>query len=372
MIEYLEVRSKQNRELIGIIDGFVSVIWHSAYFGVGDFEVYAPATMRHLELLQKGNYITRPNDNRVGIIENLSISNNAQDGLMITASGRFAKSILDRRHIYQLNGKTNTATILRGNVEENIRKLVTDNAINCAFDSRRNIPILQLGELSGIPDIIVDDDGNATQKQVSFANLLEYTESVLEEYGLGSIITLDDESKMFLYKVYSGTNRSIESNTPIIFSREFDNLSESNYSINTQGKKTAALIGGEGEGLDRFYSLLAGAESGLDRRETWVDASSISQSYQEGETEKTYTDEEYKAMLDAQGKQELAVLKDEESFEGSLVIDGGVWRLNEDYFLGDVVTVQDNTLGKVVNVRITEVTEVQDSDGYIVEVTYRS
>lgn len=372
MIDYLGILSKQNRELIGIIDGFVSAIWHSVYFGVGDFEIYAPATARHLELLQEGNYVTRSDDKRVGVIENLAITNNAQDGLMITASGRFAKSILDRRHIYQLSGKTNTATILRGNVEENIRKLVTDNAINCPADTRRNIPILQLGELSGIPDIIIDDEGHATQKQVSFANLLEYTEEVLEEYELGSIITLDDESKKFLYKVYSGTNRSIESNTPVVFSREYDNLSDSNYSINTQMKKTAALIGGEGEGLDRFYSLLAGSESGLDRRETWVDAASISKSYKEGETEKTYTDEEYKAMLDSQGKQELAVLTDVESFDGSLIVDGGVWRLNEDYFLGDIVTVQDNTLGKVANVRITDVTEVQDADGYVVEITYRS
>lgn len=370
MIEYVEVRRKSDREIIGIIDGAKSVIWHSVYYGVGDFEIYAIASEKNIELLQKDYYITRPNNDEIGIIESVTSSYSTEDGKMIVASGRFAKSILDRRQIYNLSGKTNTATILSGKVESAVRSLVVNNIISCSFDTNRNVSYLKLGALANIPAIIVDENGNATQKQVSYENLFDYTEEVLKEYKLGARITLDDSNNNFLYTVYQGADRSADNtdgNEPIVFSQEYDNLSESNYSYNNKLKKTAALIGGEGEGLDRFYSLVAGTETGLERRETWIDASSINKTYKDDEdVEHTYTDPEYKAMLDAEGKQQLATKIAEESYEGSINVDGGIWKLNEDYYLGDIVTFQDNKLDKYASVRITELTEVQDENGYAV------
>ena len=38
MISYVEILNTE-RELIGIIDTAKSIIWHSVYFGVGDFEI---------------------------------------------------------------------------------------------------------------------------------------------------------------------------------------------------------------------------------------------------------------------------------------------------------------------------------------------
>lgn len=376
MLENLEIRSKNTREVIGLVDGANSILWHSVYFGVGDFEIYISATKQYLELLQHGNYIARQDDSEIGIIENVQIINSIQDGMMLIASGRFAKSILDRRQIYNLSGTTNTPTILRGNVEVNIRKLVSDNAINCTFDSARNIPILELGQLSNIPYVIVDENGNATQKQVSYDNLLTYSDSVLEEYDLGSIITLNNTSGQLLYTVYEGVDRSInnvDGNSPVIFSQEYDNLSESNYSYDLSQKKTTALIGGEGEGLERFYSLLSGSEQGMERRETWVDASSLNRTYKdENNEEKAYTDQEYTAMLHAQGKQSLAMLKPIETFDGSILINGGIWKLNRDYRLGDIVTIEDKRINKYANVRITEILESQDENGYTAEITYKN
>lgn len=368
MIEYVEIRQKSDREIIGLIDVAQSIIWHSKYYGVGDFEIYAAATTKHVELLKEDNYVTRPNDIEIGIIESVQ-KTTSKDGDMLVASGRFAKSILDRRHIYKLSGKTNTPTILSGKVETAVRSLVTNNAINCSFDSRRNISILQLGALSNIPAIIVDEDGNTTQKQVSYENLLEYTDELLQEYKLGSTITLDDATNKLKYSIYEGANRSIDNNDgnePIIFSQEYDNLTGSEYLLAKSTKKTAALIGGAGEDLERFYSLIPGTETGLDRRETWVDASSLNKTYKnEGESqEHEYTDAEYRAMLNAKGKQELAIAKTTENFTGDININGGQWRLNEDYWLGDIVTFQDNIINKYKNVRITEITEVQDENGY--------
>lgn len=371
MIEYVEIRGADTN-IIGIIDTTQSVIWHAVYFGVGDFEIYAPATPEIVGLLLSGHYVTRPDNAEVGIIEKIGIANDIEGGRMITASGRFVKSILDRRVIYNLTGSSNKATILRGNVETAVREVVSDNAIACAFDASRNIDLLVLGDVAGIPLRIVDANGKAARKQVSYGNLLEYTDGLLQEYGIASRCIL--AGGKFNYVVYTGADRSSgnkSGNGPIVFSQEFDNLVSSNYEHDTAGEKNVALLGGEGEGTARFYSLLTSGKTGLQRREIFIDASSIAKTYtDENEEEQTYTDAEYKEMLDTKGKQDLTPLVDVETFAGVIDTTNGNYVYGRDFGLGDIVTVQDNDLGKYINVRISEVTEVQDADGYTVEVNY--
>lgn len=372
-IEYIEILDT-TKTPIGIIDTAKSIIWHNVYFGCGDFEIYCQATEAHLTLLKIGNYVSRNGTNDVGIIESINVTFTLQDGYMIVASGRFAKSILDRRLIYKLSGNTNTPTILSGKVEVAARRLVLDNAINCSFDSRRNIPNFALGALKNFAPIIVDENGNAAQKQVSYQNLLEYTDELLHEYGYGAKVTINDSNKNFLYTVYTGTDRS-KDNTggfdPVIFSIEYDNLNSSDYLYNEKPLKNAALIGGEGEGLERFYSLLTGGKTGLQLREIFVDASSINKTYKDdNDQEQTYTTAQYTALLKQQGQQALLKQIVEEKFNGDINVNFGVWQLDRDYFIGDTITIQDNLLGIYINTRITETTEVQDENGYSVDVVF--
>ena len=65
MIEYVEIRSAETRELLGIVDTAKSIIWHRMYYGIGDFEVYAPCSSKNVVLLVEGNYVTR-NANELG------------------------------------------------------------------------------------------------------------------------------------------------------------------------------------------------------------------------------------------------------------------------------------------------------------------
>lgn len=372
MIEYVEIRGSDTN-IIGIIDVATSVIWRTVYFGVGDFEIHAPATPEILSLLQVGHYVTRPNNDEIGVIEKVYLPESTNEGATITASGRFVKSLLDRRLIYNLTGNSNKATILRGNVENAVREVVKNNAVACPFDSKRNIALFALGDTAGIDINIVDANGNSAEKQVSYENLLEYTDGVLEEYGLAAKCVL--QYGKFLYFVYSGIDRSINNsggNKPIIFSKEFDNLKSNEYTFDESTEKNVALIGGEGEGINRFYSLLSKGESDLQRREIFIDASSISKAYKdENDVEKTYTDAQYKAMLDAQGKQDIAPLVATETFSGVIDATNGNYRFGRDFALGDIVTVQNNKIGKYVNVRIREALESQDEKGYTVEVKYQ-
>lgn len=372
MIEYIEVRENGGINVIGIIDT-ATIIWRSVYFGVGDFEIHAKASPEIVSLLQAGRYVTRPDNDEVGVIEKVYLPENTNEGETITASGRFVKSMLDRRLIYNLTGNSNKATILRGNVENAVREVVKNNAIACPFDSKRNIALFALGDVLGADLTIVDANGNAAEKQVSYENLLTYTDGVLEEYGLSAKCVLQNGA--FLYTVYNGVDRSInnsDGNLPVIFSKEYDNLISSEYTYDETTEKNVALIGGEGEGIDRFYSLLEKGESDLQRREIFIDASSISKAYKdESDVEQTYTDEEYKTMLDAKGKQDVAPLVITEAFNGAIDVTNGNYVFGRDFTLGDIVTVQNNRLNKYINVRIRETLECQDENGYSVEVKYQ-
>jgi hypothetical protein len=371
-IDYVEIRDEYTN-LLGIVDTAQSVIWRSVYFGVGDFELYVQATPDIIELLQAGRLVTRPDDLEVGIIEKINIENNQQDGMMLTVSGRFAKSILERRLIYNLSGNANTPTILRGNVETEVRRVIEENAINCPFDSRRNIPQLALGALNYLPQVIVDENGEDAQKQVSFQNLLTYTDELLQEYGLGSTVILDKDAGLLRYVIYEGVDRrwgNVTGFEPILFSKDFDNLTSSSYAYDETPEKNFALIGGAGEDAERFYSVVAGWQEGLQRRELWVDASSLNRTYKDdSDVEHTYSDSEYSAMLQADGAQKLAAQKTAEHFDGSIDIQNSRWQYNQDFTLGDIVTMQDDEIGKYIDVRLLEILEVQDENGYSIEAT---
>lgn len=435
MIDYIEIRNA-SLSLIGLVDTAKSIIWETQYFGAGAFEVYTAATPQAVALLQCGNFITRADNEGVGIIEAVSIVFNAQDGRMITSSGRLAKSILDRRVIAYINGSTNYATTFSGNVERSARGLVQDNIIACYKDKARKIPytarnisIIQLGALAGLT-------ATTESRQVNCDNLLTYTDEFLQQYGYGAKMILSGGK--LNYTVYSGINRSIGNaagNEPVIFSEDFDNLVGSNYSLDETASKTFALVGGEGEGNDRYYTECNAAQSGLARREVFIDSSLTREVFEdkftgngieikddagthiEGTTSFAlshaataivsvtvdgkeaawrfnattgvlsfsvaplnglevvvqYTDDnEYRQQLNEAGMQELEQLIIIEGFEGSIDLTNSSFDYGADFEIGDIVTVQDNSINKYINVRVISVTEVQDDNGYTINVGFEA
>ena len=374
MIEYLEVRNS-NREIIGILDDFQSIIWETNYYSTGAFEVYLRAVPQYINVLQIGNYVTRPDDENIGIIENINVEYSEEFGKMIAASGRFAKSILDRRIIYNASGNTTgklsiSPVISSGLVETAVRKLVTDHIISSP-QTARNISFITLGELQGITKKIVDESGKNTQVQTSFGNLLEYTDEMLHSYELGAKMVFDRETLQLKYTVYEGKDRSrnnTQNNLPIIMAQEYDNFFSSRYEKNTTQFKNTALIGGEGEGADRFCTMIGINATGLNRREVWIDASAQSKTYELNGEQKQYTDDEYLALLKSAGTQTIADYQTTEIYDGELNINALTYKI--DFNVGDIITVEDNELNIYINPRITAVIENQNESGYSISISY--
>ncbi len=372
MLDLVEIRNLDG-DLLMILDTAESVIWHSVYFGVGDFEISAEVTAETLRFLKPEILVARPDHDEAGIIERVEITREENGRKMILASGRFLKSILARRLIYNLFGIQNTPTILRGNVETAVREVVKNNAIACPFDSSRNIPPLELGALANAKKTILSDSGKAAQRQVSHDNLMEYTDALLEEYGMGARVILAGGN--YLYQIFEGRDRSVgnaEGLPSVVFSPDYDNLTESNYLTDTSTERNIALVGGEGEGAARHHTTTGGKISGLDRREIWVDASSVNKTYKDANDEEhEYSLNDYREMLIGAGLETLAENNITSEASGTIDITNGSYRYGRDFSLGDIVTIQDNAVGLYADARIVEILEAKDENGYTATAVYK-
>ena len=361
MIEYIEIRDK-SRNFIGVIDNATSIIWSEEYYGAGAFEIYTALNDNAKRLLTIGYFVTKNGSNRAGIIESVEYQDNAQDGAVIIARGRMAKSILDRRLAYTIDGHTITPQKMSGNVATAAQSIVNLNAGEGA-SANRQLDGLALGSTGGITKTITTA-GDPTTRQSSYRNLLEFTDSVLEEYECGARLRIDGTS--LYYDVFEGADHTSTSDSPIIFSLDFENLLSADYLKDVENFKNFALIGGEGEGLARFFALYNDSASGYNRREVFVDALSINRKYEDGGETKTYTDSQYTKMLQGQAQTELKERIVTEEFSGELA--GGNYGI--DFDIGDMVTVQDNRLGILADVRILQVDEIQDISGYSVKINF--
>ena len=346
MISYVEVRDKYSRLPLAPIEP--KECWFElCYYGVGEFQVYTRATKTALATLKDGNYITIPNKPYIWVIESVEERYVAGLGYMISATGRQAKAILGKRII-------NAQTQLPNDLTTTVFSLIQKNAGAEAEAARK------IDGLEELTSLIIQP---ITETQVSYENLLTYTDELSQAYEVGAELVLT-EAAAFRYTLYSGQDRSDE----IIFSQTFDNLLSSSYKRNTAAYRTYALIGGQGEGTARILHEYNAAPhlQGIDRAETFVDAKDISSKYTENGQEKELDLSTaaglntYNTWLTARGRAKVAETAQIESFEGEIDTEATPYKFGEHFYLGDRVRVQDDFLGVYITPRILKFTMRQD------------
>lgn len=376
MIQYLEIRELTDNDtlnFIGIVDEFSSVIWHTCYNSSGDFEIYAPLNDNNDSLLKIGNFVTRSDrkdpvtgdvipQNDIGVIESVVKSFDTLNGYMITATGRMADCLLDRRIIVKFDskGKPNPTRI---GLEEYSTKNV-QQAISSILGTQipetgaRRLPLIRHFESLSKSDAVFD-----SERQVTYDNLLEYIQTTLQEFNLGLCAQL--------YQDYIRIYQYVGRETEHVFSTEYDNLISCSYTVNEQGLKTTALVGGEGEGIDRAVKWVNEELESYERRELFVDDTTLTKKYTDDNgTEKTYTDEEFQNVLKERGSLELSKSQITTTIEGQINVTTSGIKFRQDYYLGDMVIIEDKKIGIRASVRILEVTEVEDVDGYSIDLTF--
>lgn len=342
-------------ELIEILDVFKSLIWTDRFYEPGDFEITVPYTEHYASIFKMDYYLSIKASDKMMIIETIEIISDIEDGDEMLISGRSLESILDRRCVWD-------KTILSGDLQSEVLRLLSENIISPAIPQRK---------LSNLKAITSSENGlksKTVNREYYGENLLDVLTDICRDHKIGMKISLDLDTKIFTFELYTGTDRSYnqETNPYLIFSPKYDNLINCEWIRSKKSYKNVTKVIGE-ELESGTKTLIVGDNnlSGLDRREMYTSAQDISSENANGVT---LSDSEYYALLKERGNKELSEYNTTEVVDGDLVADFLEYR--KDYYLGDTVWVIER-LGFVdAEARITEMIFSYDKSGHSIYPTF--
>jgi hypothetical protein len=356
-----------DRELnfIGVLDAFTSLQWNRRYLKCGDFELQCPLTMDNLNLLAKGNIIWKQGDTEAGYINYRNLKQDTDGKETLDIKGNFLTGYLKQRIVWNIINMNDT-------VENIMRALVNQNCINPA-DSKRIIPNLILGDLKSLvfSTNYIQDKHN---------NLGDEMEALSALSNLGHRINLDVVNKKLIFEVYAGVDRSVNQSavSPCIFSKEFENVLEQEYTDSNDNLKNVELVNGtytpdssgDSTAVPVNQSVTIGNTSGLDRYETFLDSGDISASGKdENGNDITITEQDALNMLMDKGNTDIVQYQEVQTFDSKINVNSNLV-YKQDFDLGDIVTCTSKKWGITLDARITEIGEVYEEQGPQVNVTF--
>lgn len=411
-----------NLDVVGLVDAYKSLIWSSRYNKLGDCELYLKADAEALSLLQKGYYLMRPDDDMVCQIRKIELDTDAENGNYLVVTGYDSKIYLDQRLIWDtvsINGEVSSAVYT-----------MVDKALINASDSARNLykrDSTKLFTLGPIPLVMDDVSTEQVSYKNLGEKVREYCERYGWGY---KVIYDQGKLAFLLYMGTDRTGQVIfsedfENLSATKFVEDATNLG--NVALvagEGEGSARERGVSGYAEGVERFEvyvdakdisktisyaDLVAAFPSGSiqssggaytyrytsynvlildDAQLSWLetefpngsivtvmgvryyripncDIADLPSSSPSDSDNVVLRDVVYNSYLLNRGYEKLAEYGAVTSFDGS-VEPNTTFVFKKDYFLGDLVTVQ-NEYGITVNARITEVVEVNDDNGYRVE-----
>lgn len=360
----------KNLNRLGLVNTFTDLVIKRYYTKPSEFEFHVKATDENFMLLKKDTIIYPKNnsDKEAGYIDYRKLSTDETGQEILVVTGYMLTKWLDRRIIWNQE-------VVNDTVEKAIRKLITNNAINCK-DTNRNIPEIALGDIKNIGDVI--------EYQTSYKNLVEEIQLLCETYEIGFKSNLDMSNRKIIIDLYKGLDRTVNqsANPRCIFSRDFSNVLSQEYQESINNYRNTCLIAGDGEGIARKKTSIGNTNSGMNRFELFVDARDISDKEtikvtvpdydEEGNVTGSHEEEReveipwsrYEPMLLERGKSKLAECKESQSLDVVIDITRDNVKYKRDFDLGDIVTVRDKKFGLQLDTRITEIHEVYSNSGY--------
>lgn len=354
MIEITVLNS--DLEPIGVLDKYSSFIWTDRYNDAGEFELCLPVTAKYAQSIKKDMYLTIPTSNRTMVVESIKIETDSEEGNTYNITGRSIESILDRRIVWK-------QTNVNGSVQNALQTLINDAFIS-PIDSRRRVSNFVFN-VSADPAVTSVNYAQAAQYMGN--SIFEVVKKVCKSYHLG--FKMEFVNGNFVFGLYAGVDRSYDqtTNSYVVFSPTHDNLLSSNYLESIKNYKNVLRIAGEGEGATQtfithyleFDDDHASEKVGLARREIYVDCHDVSSVT----SSNTVMDvEQYTNTLVQKGVEKLVELVPETAFEGE-IDSTPMFVYHRDFEVGDICEIR-NEYGMNDSVRITEVVQTWEADGY--------
>lgn len=330
---------------LAAFENYISFLWTDRYAEEGDFEIETVPEASLLAICKQDYYIMNTDSEHEMIIEGLKIVTDVDDGPRLYVTGSSLESILKRRIVW-------SKTVLSGNLQNGIKMLLDENIIS-PTDTSRKIPNF-IFQASTDTDITKLEIARECDKE----NLYDLIVDICKTKKIGFKI-VRNTSNQFVFSLYAGKDHSYTQETlPFVaFSPKFDNLENSEFNNSTADSvNTVYVTGGENDS----ESLVLGNNSGLTRRESYVSAGTMDESYSG-----SYTD-----FLTEKGNEELKDKKITKTFEGN-VDATGLFKLGVDFSLGDIVQIE-NEFEIRDRARIVEIIHSDDKSGRIVYPTFEA
>lgn len=308
--------------MLGIVDYFISLRWRRKYFEAGEFEIVLPVNDYTLQFIDTDVIVMRNNYTEAGIIETIEYSDDG-DNEEVTLSGRFLSSLLERRIV---KSKINFS----GNTIEGMNTIV--NAMT---------PLTTQWETETVTMSSPHIDFQCTYK-----NVYEYLCKLAEYSNIGIRIVPNVDSKVYMFEVWKGVDRTSEQNEndQYSFSDDNYNIEQGSLVISEKTKATYVLVGGTGEDTSRILVEVDDGSTGFDRYEVFSDQKSLSNN--------NLTTSQYQAQLQDVGEGKLS--------DGTFKLEVTAL-VQQDYKtkwnLGDIVNIKKEKWGVYTSYRIIEVEE---------------
>lgn len=354
MIPYVEIKDKYTLKTMALVEP--QECWFElSYQDVGEFELYCRASQANLKALQKGRYVTLPNKRFIWLITSVRYTFTAGGARMISATGYEAKWLLKKRCIL-------TPKELQGTITKAVYGLVNHalgtgaNATRTISDNNGNYKFFV-----DTNDLLIDISGT----QAPRGNLLEFVNQLLKQYNCGSIVEYVNGT--LKYRIFTGNVKT----SSVKFCQSLDNLLSSEYLTDDAEIATSALVVSTVEDVDYEQTHDTG-KTGIDRAEIVIE-SNISTKYEDanGEEKETTPDSQlYKGWMIEEGKNKLTEHITIEEVKGEIDIANSNYTFDDDFFVGDMVKVQDEYFNFFVNSTISKYTFRQDANGYAEEADY--
>ena len=359
-------------EPLGAIDEMASLLWHTKYFDVGTFSLLAPITENNSRLLAEGNILVK-HDNKRDIqtadggtwrraaqITYIHITKDENGLEQLEAQGYMLSHWLNKRCICPQIAATATNQSL-------INTMVTNNCGSGA------------GAKRCFPQFVILDQETMAGSQVEYANeayakLGSEVKARAQAGKLGYDILINERERKYGFYLYKGkdlTATNGEGNTPCIFSRDFDNVNEQEYTASIENGGNFIYVQGAAaeDGSQPVIAVDGEGASGLELEEVFCDASDMARKYQNGENEITIPLDAYLEMLRTRGGTELENYGKTVNFESTINVSSNL-KFKMDFDLGDRVTCKEEKWGIQIDARITEVTETYQKGGETIEAIF--
>ena len=359
-------------EPLGLIDEMASLLWHVKYFDVGTFNLLAPITDNNKRLLTEGNIIVKHDGKREvtdaagGIwrraaqITYVHITKDENGLEQIEAQGYMLSQWLNKRCI--------SPQIVTTATNQSIINTMVKNNCGSSAGTKRRFPRFIMLAQETIAGSAVEYANEV------YAKLGQEVKARAQAGKLGYDILINERSRQYGFYLYKGkdlTAANNDGNTPCIFSRDFDNVNEKEYTASIENCGNFIYIQGAADdnGSQPVTTVDGEGASGLELTEVFCDATDIARKYQSGETEVTIPLNTYLQMLKTRAAAELENYGKIINFVSTINTNSNL-KFKQDFDLGDRITCKETKWGIQIDARITEVTETYQKGAEEIEATF--